>query len=156
MLPEHMFAGIVCFRFKTQHVKSDVLSFHSSKMGAHSKPVRPQESSTVTNFRQSGYQPVSSSTYWKSISDSVFSQKSQNSLRVGFSTHSKQFRPVAHPISLPKGPSAHAVQPEKSPWMFTHSFGSQIEEKRGSPHLQATRKNKVQVENVHPIYNHHH
>lgn len=127
-----------------KHVKTDVLSFHSAKMGAHSKPVKHQESSTVTNFRQN--------THWKSTSDSAFSQKSQNSLREAFSAHSKQFRPVAHPISLPKGPSAHAVQPEKSPWMFTHSFGPQIEEKRGSHRVQAPRKNKAQVENVHPVY----
>ncbi|XP_029703873.1 spermatogenesis-associated protein 22 isoform X1 [Takifugu rubripes] len=111
-----------------------------TKMGAHSKPVRHQENSSVTNFRQSG----SSSAQWKPMSDSAFSQMSQNSLRAAFSTQSKQSRPVAYPISPPNGPPVHAAQPEKSSWRFTHSFGSRTDENRGSSHYQATRKNKVQ------------
>lgn len=122
-----------------------MFSFHSTKMGEHSKPVRHQESNSVTNVRQSG----SGSAQWKPMSDSAFSQMSQNSLRAAFSTQSKQARPVAHPISSPNGPPVHAAQPEKSSWGFNHSFGSQIDGNRGSSHNQATRKNKVQVDNVH-------
>lgn len=139
---------MLCFPFKTQHVKADVFSFHSTKIGEHSKPVRHQESSSVTNFRQSG----SSGAQWKPMSDSAFSQMSQNSLRAAFSTQSKQSRPVAHPISPPNGPPVHATQPEKSSWKFTHSFRSQTAENRGSSHYQATRKNKVQVHDVQGHY----
>lgn len=136
---------MLCFPFKTQHVKTDVFSFHSTKMGEHSKTARHQESSSVTNFRQSG----SSSAQWKPMSDSAFSQMSQNSPSATFSTQSKQSRPVAHPISSPNGPPVHVAQPEKSSWRFTHSFGSQTDENRGTSHYQDTRKNKVQVDDVH-------
>lgn len=140
---------MLSLKLRNQHEKTDV-SFHSSKMGAHRNPVRHQESSSVTNFRQCGSQPISSSAQRKPTSHSGFSHTSQKSLSSAIPTHCERSRPLAHPIPFPKGPSVDAMQPEKSSCMFTHSVVSQSERNRGSVHNQAARQNKVQVENVQP------
>lgn len=121
-------------------------------MEARRNPVRHQESSSVTNFRRSGCQPISSIAQRKPTPNSGCSQTSQKSFNSAIPTNSEQSRPLAHPIPLPKEPSVNAMQPEKSSCKFGHSFLSQSEQNKGSVHKQAAHQNKVQVEKCNPTY----
>lgn len=136
---------------RSQRKKTGLFIFiFSYKTLQHGDPVGQQESSSISNSRQSDYQTPYNRAQIKSASHSGFSQMGQKSLRPPSSTQCQQSRPLPGSVPSANSPFVQTVQPQNS-WKFTNSFGSRSsssEGNRGTNQTQNSMQKKVQVENV--------